>query len=65
MLAKILDGAAFLLGLIGIARIDGAIYSGTSLLFPAVCLIGAAAVYHLARRENGDLRRKGRTWTRK
>lgn len=37
MLAKILDGAAFILG-----------------------LIGAVAAYYLARRENGDLRRRKR-----
>lgn len=64
MLVKLLDGVAFILGLIGIASVEGAIYSGTSFWIPAACLISAAAAYHLARRENGDLR-KGSTWTRK
>lgn len=59
MLAKILDAAAAVLGIIGTAALPGAIESGY-FISPVLCLLMATMFYHGARKENGERRRKGK-----
>ncbi len=56
MLVKILDGAFFICGLLGIGSFAGALENNGSLLFPMILLFASFVFYKWARYENGDLR---------
>lgn len=53
MLAKILDAAAAVFGIIGTTALPGAIESGY-FISPVLCLLMATMLYHGARKENGE-----------